>query len=47
VIGRAGAKPVGDESRVKRLLEPRGDGEPARVEAIKPIPPRKASSQKS
>jgi hypothetical protein len=45
VIGSTGAKPVGDEVGVKRPTEPRGDGEPARVEAIEPIPSRKASSQ--
>ena len=45
MIGRAGAKPVGDESGGKRPLELRGDGEPVRAEATEPIPSRKASSE--
>ena len=45
MIGRAGAKPVGDESGDKRPLELRSDGESARAEAIEPKPPRKASSE--
>ena len=43
--GSAGAKPVGDETWVKRQDELRGDGEPARVEATESKLSRKASSQ--
>jgi len=44
-VGRAGAKPVGVEVGVKRPTELRGDGEPVRVEVIKPRLPRKAPSE--